>query len=319
MCEYYLGIDVGGTKCAVVLADSQLAIVEKIIFATSVIRGSTAIIKEFFEHSHFLIDKHKANISAIGVSCGGPLDSKKGIILYPPNLPGWDEVPIVKLFSEEFKVPVFLQNDANASALAEWKFGAGRGCDNIIFLTFGTGMGAGLILNGKLYSGTNDMAGEVGHIRMTNDGPIGYGKLGSFEGYCSGGGIAQLAKRTVEDKLSKGAHVGFCSSVGELENITAKRVGEEALKGDPLAIEIINESGRYLGIGLSILIDVLNPERIVIGSIYNKCEALFRPIVEEIIAREALPQSASVCKIVPAQLDDQIGDFASLCVAKWSK
>src|SRR5690606_15592063 len=132
-------------------------------------------------------------LAAIGISCGGPLDSRRGVILSPPNLPGWDRIPVVEVFQQAFKVPVALQNDANAGALAEWLWGAGRGSHNMIFLTFGTGMGAGLILNGQLYSGTNDLAGEVGHIRLAPDGPVGYGKAGSFEGFCSGGGIKQLA------------------------------------------------------------------------------------------------------------------------------
>ena len=140
------------------------------------------------------------NLKRIGISCGGPLDSKKGIIFSPPNLPGWDNVPITRILSDEFGVETALQNDANACALAEWLMGAERGHSNMIFLTFGTGMGAGLILNGRLYSGTNDLGGEVGHIRLAKTGPVGFGKAGSFEGFCSGGGIAQLAKSIVFGK-----------------------------------------------------------------------------------------------------------------------
>ena len=113
--------------------------------------------------------------AAVGISCGGPLDSKKGLILSPPNLPGWDNVPVTKLLSEALQVPAFLQNDADACAIAEWRFGAGQGCENMVFLTFGTGLGAGLILNGKLYQGASGMAGEVGHLRLFDNGHIGYG------------------------------------------------------------------------------------------------------------------------------------------------
>ena len=132
---------------------------------------------------------------AIGITCGGPLDSKKGLIMSPPNLPKWDKIPITKIIEDNFNVPVFLQNDANACALAEWRFGAGKGTNNMIFLTFGTGLGAGLILDGRLYAGTNNLAGEIGHIRLAKDGPLGYDKKGSFEGFCSGAGIARLAKK----------------------------------------------------------------------------------------------------------------------------
>lgn len=139
----------------------------------------------------------EGEIAGIGISCGGPLDSRRGVILSPPNLPGWDEVPVKAYFERETGAPAMLRNDADACAVAEWRYGAGRGCRNMVFLTFGTGFGAGLILNGALYSGSCDMAGEIGHIRAPGDPayrPVGYGKSGSFEGYCSGGGIAELGR-----------------------------------------------------------------------------------------------------------------------------
>ena len=156
-----LGIDIGGTKCAVVLGDEN-GIVKKIRFATTDYH-------ETMENIRAAI-REMGDFDAIGISCGGPLDSKRGVILSPPNLVGWDDIHITEMLSEEFGVPAYLCNDADACALAEWKFGAGKGTENMIFLTFGTGMGAGLILNGRLYSGTNGMAGEVGHMRMNEFG-----------------------------------------------------------------------------------------------------------------------------------------------------
>ena len=192
--DLYLGLDIGGTKCSVVLGDASFSIMQKIVFDTHTVRGYLAILAEFQKHIKSLLVHYSCyNLKRIGISCGGPLDSRNGIIYSPPNLPGWDNVPITTIFSDEFGVEVALQNDANACALAEWLMGAGKGTSNMIFLTFGTGMGAGMILNGKLYSGTNDLGGEVGHIRLAKTGPIGFGKAGSFEGFCSGGGIAQLA------------------------------------------------------------------------------------------------------------------------------
>ncbi|MCK5821861.1 MAG: ROK family protein, partial [Bacteroidales bacterium] len=177
--EYYLGFDIGGTKCSLVLGDKEFNLIEKIVFPTRTERGYREILDEFTSHAHGLLEKYgKNHLVKIGISCGGPLDSKEGIIYSPPNLPGWDSVPIVEIFEKEFGVDVEVQNDANACALAEWMMGAGVGTQNMIFLTFGTGMGAGLILNGKLYAGTNDLAGEVGHIRMAEDGPVGFGKAG---------------------------------------------------------------------------------------------------------------------------------------------
>ena len=174
---YYLGIDVGGTKCAVLAGTEDMELLERIQFATETDRGPDYAIKRLLEKASRVVDKlTDCQLQAIGISCGGPLDSKKGLIQSPPNLPGWDNIPIVQMFKDIFNVPVYLQNDANACALAEWKFGAGKGTDNMVFLTFGTGMGAGLVLNGRLYTGTNDLAGEVGHVRLAEDGPEGFGK-----------------------------------------------------------------------------------------------------------------------------------------------
>jgi glucokinase len=185
----------------------------------------------------------------------------------------------------------------------------------MVFITFGTGLGAGMILNGKLYSGTNDNAGEIGHIRLAEIGPVGYGKAGSFEGFCSGGGLAQLASAFALQKLQSGEKVGYCQSVSDLSSITAQTVARYAEDGDITALEVYRMSGAYLGRGLSVLIDILNPELIVIGSIYERAEKLLKESMLEAIRKEALSISAQVCKIVPAQLGDRIGDIASLSVA----
>jgi glucokinase len=210
---------------------------------------------------------------------------------------------------------VRLQNDANACALAEWRWGAGRGTRNIVFLTFGTGMGAGLIIDGRLYEGTNDLAGEVGHVRIADDGPVGYGKAGAFEGFCSGSGIAKLARVSAEELLAAGRPAGFCATREELASITAQRVGEAADAGDPAAREILARTGKYLGRGCAMLIDILNPERIVIGSIFARCRAHLEQAMTEEIRREALSAAARACTIVPAALGESIGDYASLAVA----
>lgn len=314
--DLFLGIDIGGTKCAVVLGDSSFSIREKVFFETRVERGWQAIVTEFQQHiDSILKDFSAGSLKRIGISCGGPLDSKEGMIYSPPNLPGWDHVPIVEIFTKKYGVETAVQNDANACALAEWMMGAGRGTRNMVFLTFGTGMGAGLILDSHLYSGTNDLGGEVGHIRLAPDGPVGFGKAGSFEGFCSGGGIAQLARSVVSEKLKNNQVVGFCSSPEILAEIDARMVALAAQAGDPVANEIIGISARYLGLGLSLLIDVLNPECIVIGSIYARNEMLFKPLVEKVLQQEAIPSALKVCRIKPAELGDSIGDYAALCVA----
>lgn len=314
--DIYLGLDIGGTKCAVVVGDDSFRIKRKVAFETRTERGYLAILSECKQHIRSLLAEYSGyNLRRIGISCGGPLDSKTGTIYSPPNLPGWDNIPITKIFSDEFGVEVAVQNDANACALAEWLMGAGKGTSNMIFLTFGTGMGSGLILNGRLYSGTNDLGGEVGHVRLAKTGPIGFGKAGSFEGYCSGGGIAQLAKSIVSARLDNNQVVDFCPSMEMVSEIDAKTVALAAQDGDPVALEIIRISAEYLGRGLAILIDILNPECIVIGSIYARNEMLFKPIIDKVLQMEAIPSAIQVCQIKPAELGDAIGDYAALSVA----
>ena len=320
---YSLGIDIGGTKCAVILGKGELSentenfIIDKIKFPTEVKRGWKAVLGEILEKGDELLSRHNVkntDLIGVGISCGGPLDSKKGTINCPPNLPDWDNVPIVKIVGEHFGVRCVLHNDANACAVAEWRFGAGKGYNNLVFLTFGTGMGAGLILDGRLYCGTNDCAGEVGHIRLAEDGPVGYGKAGSFEGFCSGGGIKNLAILTAKKYLAENKGSVLFKTEEDIERLDAKAVAEAMYQGDAFAKEVYTECAEYLGRGLSIIIDIINPEAVVIGSIYERNQEFFSEIVNEIIKKEALSFNAGVCKILPAELGDSIGDFAALGV-----
>ena len=309
------GVDIGGTKCAVTVGkpmEDGVHLIAKRRFMTPP-TPAEAIERTLADLSSMLVEQGEP-LQGIGVSCGGPLDSTHGVVLSPPNLPGWVNVPLVEILHAEFGVPVALQNDANAGALAEWLWGAGQGCLNMIFLTFGTGMGAGLILNSRLYSGTNDMAGEVGHLRLTENGPIGYGKPGSFEGWCSGGGIQRLAVAMAEAALKAGNPPAFCPTVSDLPLITAEKV---ALSGDPLAPEIFEIVGHRLGQGLAILIDVLNPELIVIGGIYGRQHDLLERPMRDVLRAEVLSYALGVCEIVPCALGEAIGDYAALAVARY--
>ena len=320
---YSLGVDIGGTKCAVVLGKGELSdstegfIIDKIKFPTEVTRGWKVILDEILEKADELLLRNNVKygeLIGVGISCGGPLDSKQGTINRPPNLPDWDNVPIVKITEEHFGVRCVLHNDANACAVAEWRFGGGRGYHNVVFLTFGTGMGAGLILDGKLYCGTNDCAGEVGHIRLAEDGPVGYGKAGSFEGFCSGGGIKKLAQITARKYLAENKESALFKTEEDIENLDAKNVAEAMYRGDAFAKEVYEKCAEYLGRGLSVIIDIINPEAVVIGSIYARNEEFFYKRVKEVIGREALSQNAESCKILPAELGESIGDFAALGV-----
>jgi len=312
---YILGFDIGGTKCAVITAfwdGENITLIKKEKCATDLSVNPKIMIDRLISMADKIVEE---KIDAIGIACGGPLDSRKGVILGPPNLPGWDNVEIVKQIKEHFGVPVRLQNDANACAVAEWKFGAGKGTQNMIFLTFGTGLGAGLILGGRLYSGTNDNAGEVGHIRLADSGPVGYGKKGSFEGFCSGGGLAQLGYTMALKSLENGVCPAYFKEGMTQKEVTAKSIADAADAGDKTATWVYKTCGEYLGRGLSILIDILNPEVIVIGSIFVRSHNLLWEHCEKIIKKEALGIAAECCRILPAKLNENIGDYAAIATA----
>ncbi|MBR3761769.1 MAG: ROK family protein [Lachnospiraceae bacterium] len=309
-----IGFDIGGTKCAVCIGqevDGGLRILDK----RSIPTDHTISPYEMIDRMCDLAEEITDTIDCIGISCGGPLNSKTGVIQSPPNLPGWDDVEIVSYLEKKYRVKVYLQNDANACAVAEWLYGAGKGYENMIFLTFGTGMGAGLILNGQLYSGTNDMAGEIGHVRLSDHGPVGYGKAGSFEGFCSGGGLAQIGQMMAKEKLQMGENVSYCAGMKCLQDITAKKIAECANAGNEDALAVYELCGKMLGRGLSILIDVLNPECIVLGSVFQRSGHLLQTAMVDVINRECLEASRSACRVVPALLKENIGDYAALAVA----
>ncbi len=316
---YYAGIDIGGTKCAAVLgkpSGNEIVLLSKERFATEGLPYE--MLGRLADSLEKQIERQqlpKEELACIGISCGGPLSSRTGTILSPPNLPGWDQVEAADFFTARFGVKAVLQNDANACAVAEWKFGAGQGLQNVIFLTFGTGLGAGLILDGRLYCGSDDMAGELGHMRLAPDGPVGFGKAGSMEGFCSGGGIAELGRMLSEKERSRGHIPRLLEAAGTPEQITAKLIAELADNGDELSREIYRISGEKLGTGLSVLVDLLNPEMIIIGSVFARSHHLLWEPCRQVMERECLPVSLKSCQVVPSKLGEAIGDIAALAIA----
>lgn len=311
-----IGIDIGGTKCAVTIGNESGEILWKRAIATT---NATETLEQIYglakEAAGTAQAEYHTSPAAVGISCGGPLESRRGLIQSPPNLPGWDNIPITAALTDLLHIPAYLQNDANACAMAEWKYGAGRGCENMIFCTFGTGMGAGLILNGRLYAGTTDNAGEIGHMRMTETGPVGYGKAGSFEGYCSGGGIAQLGKTYAMEAFQRGETVSYCASPADMDKISAKSIAIAAREGHADAIAVYDRCADKLGAGLAILADILNPERIVLGSIFMRDRALLADRMDAVLRRECLPGVYNALQVVPAELSENIGDVAAITVA----
>lgn len=297
------GIDIGGTKCAVSLLGANGKVRELGRIATSNPKATLAAIADL------LAEHGTGRAPVFGIACGCPLDLARGLVMSPFNLPGWDRVPIVDFFSRRFRGRAFLMNDANANALAEWHFGAGRHCRSMVFLTAGTGMGGGLIVNGELWEGACGNAGEVGHIRLAPRGPIGIHKSGSFEGFCSGGGIAQLARflpaRARPRRLAEWMRA----------HPTTRDIALAARRGDRTARAVFAESGRRLGQALAVIIDTINPDCIVIGSLWLRCRDLLGPETLRVLQEEALADSLRACRIVPARLGERIGNYGAVCVA----
>ncbi len=295
-----IGLDIGGTKSAVVRGTTDGEILSRTELPTV---GPP--FQQFFDKLCGVVADTLKSMEpeprAISVSIGGPLDVLQGIIMSPPNLPGWDNIPLKKLLKERFNLPVYVEHDGNAGALAEYYFGAGRGKKSVVFLTLGTGLGAGLILDGRLYRGASYVAGEIGHIRIADDGPDSYGKRGSLEGYCSGNGIGKLASMMFPKRWPS--------------PISTHALGDLAKNGDPQAVEVFNTSGAYLGRGLAIIADLINPERIVLGALGVRMGPFLMKRAMEVLRKEALRESADICEVVPAQLGEKIGDIASLCAA----
>ncbi len=297
-----LGFDIGGTKSAAILGTDRGEIRLRKEIATRAPRGFQPVFDDLCVLGRDVAAGTGGEpIEAISVSIGGPLDVLRGIILSPPNLPGWDQIPLKVLLEKHFNLPVFIEHDGNAGALAEWMFGAGQGMVNLVFLTMGTGFGAGLILDGRLYRGTSDVAGEAGHIRIAEDGPVCYGKAGSLEGYASGTGIARLA-HLLHPALWK-------------EDVTLRQIADEARAGSAGALQVFEIAALHFGRGLAMIMDMLNPQMIILGGVGMRLNELLVAPALEVAQREALPRAWESCQVVPARLGEAIGDYASLCAA----
>ncbi len=314
---YLLGHDIGGTKLAVVIADREGNILHKVRRPTAAERGPEAVVASLIDMSReamastaFAVEE----MAGIGISCGGPLDTKTGVVYAPPNLPGWDEVPLRAWLESEMALPVHVENDANAGALAEWTFGAGRGCRHMVYMTMSTGIGGGIILDGRLYRGPGDTAGEVGHMTIVENGPAcGCGKRGCLESLCSGPSIARRARERLQ-KRPGSAMVDLVD--GDVSRITAETVMAAARKGDPCAREIVDETARYMAVGLGNIVNILNPEIVVIGTILVKARDLLMEPIRDYLRRETWSRVYDTVRVVPAGLGDAVGDLAAIAVIR---
>ena len=303
-----LGLDVGGTKTAIVEGTRDAKILRREELMTEAHRPFAetfprivAAAKGMFETAATAGRK----ISSISVSIGGPLKISEGILIDPPHLPGWQGVHLKAALQSQFPaLPVFIEHDGNAGALAEFHFGAGKGragLRHLIFLTFGTGLGAGLIINGQVLHGATDTAGEVGHLRLAWEGPVGFGKAGSWEGFASGQGLVELAALMFPRRWTQATAI--------------REVVEAMLADDPEALAVAAEAGKWMGRGMALLVDTLNPQMIVLGSLAVALGDRVLEPARRALAEEALPQAVAACELVPAKLGKGIGDVAALMAA----
>jgi len=305
LASLFLGIDLGGTKSAAVVGDADGNVLARAASPTPPgdWRDGVALLIQLAKDACREHGCQPSDMTALGVSCGGPLDSLTGTIYAPPNLPAWDAVPLKDLLEAEFGLPTTLENDANATALAEHRWGAGQGCANMAFLTLGTGIGAGLILNSHLYRGRSDLAGEIGHAIVLPGGPLcSCGKRGCLEALASGTAIGRRGRERF----------------GE-ENLTARDVCARARLGDSAACEILADAAYYLGLGLANLLQTLNLERIVLGTLAIHAADLLMEPIRRTAQENCWPRVWEGVSILPAALGDAAQDKAALAVAQPTK
>ena len=320
MKEYVVGIDIGGTKLATVVADKTGHILGKVRQPTLSEKGPEYAIGLLFDMVREVVSQvglEQESVSAIGVSCGGPLDTKTGIVYSPPNLPGWDALPLKTQLESEFQVPVIIENDANASALAEFRFGGGRGYNAVLYMTMSTGIGGGIVIDGQVYHGANDSAGEVGHQILLPNGPrCGCGKRGCLEALCSGPAIARRAQAAIQNQLAdeKASTALLILANGRIEDVKSEHVLAAARTGDALALELVQETAYYMGWGIANLVNILNPDIVLLGTIAVAAGDLLLDPIRETVSKFAMTRPAEAVHIAPAQLGDALGDLAAVAL-----
>lgn len=319
---YTIGIDLGGTNIVSLLMDKGGKIILRDTRKTLADKGKETTLKQIENSAKAVIEKarrkgiKKKAIVGVGIGSPGPLSIKKGIVRFAPNLPGWRDVPLVDFLRERVKLPVFLENDANAACLGEWWKGAGKGKKHIVLLTLGTGIGGGIVINNEILHGAWDTGAEVGHMTIVVDGlPCGCGSRGCLEAYASATGVVKRTLMALE-KVKKSSLLERVR--GDKEKLTSRIVYEEAKRGDSLAKEIAEETGKYLGAGIASLVNILNPEVVILGGgMIQAGELLFEP-TRRYASRYALKEAIEGVEIVPARLGQDAGAIGAACVV-WKR
>ena len=307
--DYVIGIDLGGTKIYTAVVDLEGNIISEKTVATNVVEGEEAVVGRIMGTVDTVLkDVNIEDVKAIGIGSPGPLDVKNGIIINSANFPSFKNFNIVKPIKEKYNLPTFLDNDANVATLGEFMFGAGKGTENMVFVTASTGIGGGAVLNGRLYRGNTANALEIGHMTVMVNGPrCGCGNAGCAEALGSGTAIMKRAREAVNSNAN--------TSLKNYSEVTSKEVFEEAAKGDRISKEIINISLSYLGIAVANIVNIFDPEKVVVGGgVTNGGKIVFDKIQEEVDNR-CLKAISENCVIEKAVLGGKAGVLGAAALA----
>ena len=315
-----VGVDVGGTNIVVgTLTEDGKEIAGLEQRPTAAQNGPKAVVARIVAMVNSSIKKARANwgnaveVLGVGIGSPGPIDTHRGIVRISPNL-GWRDMPLLELVSEQVGLPATLDNDASCAILGEWWRGAARGTRVLVGLTVGTGIGGGIVLDGKIFHGASDVAGEFGHTTIDSTGRrCKCGNYGCIEAYASGPAIAA---RAIEGIMA-GVETSLPRYVeGRLSEINAQIVYQAANDGDDLALEVVRDTARFLGAGIANLVNIFNPEMVVLGGgVTAAGERLYRPLRQEVV-RRAFKPAADACRIVPGTLQGTAGVYGAVAVFK---
>jgi glucokinase len=314
--DLILGVDLGGTKILTAVVNSQGKMLSRDHSITPAQKGHKAVIQSILESVHRALGRADVAISdliVIGVGAPGLLNPETGILFTSPNLPGWRDVPLRDIIQEKLGKKTFLINDANAAALGEFYFGAARGARNFIYITISTGIGGGIVIDGKIYSGAIGAAGEVGHMTVDDDGPIcNCGNRGCWETLASGTALAREARHRIEE----GVRTSILEYAdGDVEKVNPQVINSAARQGDSLAKELIGRTGYYVGVGLANLVNIFNPELIVIGGgLSNIGDMLFEPAFK-VAGERAYKEAFQAVRFASAELGRNSGVLGAAAFA----
>lgn len=307
----WLGIDLGGTKTALAVADAAGRVYARSRRPSELSGDPDRDVARLIADCRALLAEAGEGVQGVGISAPGPIDPARGALVSPPNLPGWEDVPLRDAVAAALDLPVWLENDANAAALAEWRFGAGRGCQDMVYLTMSTGIGAGLVLGGRLHTGASGLSGELGHVPVEWDGvPCACGRRGCFEAHA--GGAAWTAR--LRDEAPGSSRV--VALAGARERVTPEHVVAAAREGDAYALAELERYNGWLVRALVTLVFLLAPQVIVLGTIPSAAgDTLCLDPVREAVRARVWPQLAAGLRIEPSALGERLPDLAGLCVA----